>query len=157
MRLQWLQAYKQMPWRSQIKWSSRILTILIFSAMVIGLYLSVCAQAASIGLDIQKSEITKDDLESEIADLRSQLALLTSEREMEKRARDLGYGFSDLSNALYVAVPGYTDPQPANLAEPYTLQIIARPMVKPGYTQSLWDWLSRNTLQVENLPQGNRS
>jgi hypothetical protein len=157
MKLKWVQAYKQVPWRAQIKWGSRFLMILAISAMVIGLYLSVSAQAAAIGIDIQRSEVAKDNLESEIADMRSQLALLTSEKVMENRAKELGFDFADLSNALYVAVPGYVDRLPANLASPYDPQIIAHPLLKPGYTQSLWEWLAKNALQLESLQQGEQS
>lgn len=157
MKLHLIQAYKQVPWRAQLKWGSRFLVMLAITATIGGLYLSVSAQASAIGIDIQRSEVAKDDLRGEIADMRSQLALLTSEYEMENRAKELGFNFTDLSEAMYIIVPGYSNRQPANFAPASSHGLIMQPLIKPSYTQSLWDWLAKNALQLNESQEGETS
>ena len=53
MKNRLLQAYKQAPWRIQIQWIGLFLLGLVLVASIIGLYLSISAQAAASGRSIQ--------------------------------------------------------------------------------------------------------
>jgi hypothetical protein len=83
-----------------------ILLILVSAAIVAGIYLNVTARAAAIGRQIQEMQVriygyhylTGDagdgivpieELEQSIANLTSQLAILTSYQVMQERVKDL--------------------------------------------------------------------
>ncbi len=53
----------------------------------------------------------RQNLERQIADRKAQIAILTSAAVMEQRARDMGFERINPSDAVYVAIPGYTGKQ----------------------------------------------
>ena len=142
MRMGLVQAYKQTPWRIQAKWFSRFLLAVVAIVMVAGLYLSISAQTVAAGIEMQRQDINRDTMQRIIADLRSQVAYLTSENVMEERASVMGYTFTSLDQVHYVVVPGYHSPLPPNLAPPPGMDMIISPVIKASYTQSLWDWVT---------------
>ena len=139
MKIGLVQAYRQTPWRIQAKWFSRFLLVIVGVVMVAGLYLSISAQTASAGVEMQRQVIKRDTLRRDIADLSSQVAYLTSENVMEERARENGYEFAKAGQYTYVVVPGYRPHMPPNLAPPPGLDMIVQPVIKNSYTISLWD------------------
>jgi cell division protein FtsL len=151
------QAYKQAPWRTQLQWSGTFLLVLVTVVLIAGLYLSISARAATAGLEIQSLELLKEESSRNMADLRNQLAFLTSEAQMAKRAKDLGFRRKDASAPVYLVIPGYTGRKLALLAPPPGLDMITQPILKPAYTQSLWEWLYQgadtlNKIQLERQP-----
>jgi hypothetical protein len=146
MKLRLIQAYQQTPWRSQIKWGSRFLLVLVLAVMIAGLYLSISAQVATAGVEIQDNQFIKGELQREIADLSTQLAFLTSAREMEQRAESMEFSHTNFEQTKYVIVAGYSSPKPVNLAPPPGVNMIPQSLVKTAYTRSLWDWMSENAL-----------
>ena len=84
--IKFTQAYYQTPWRKQLQRIGLFLAFLVVCALVAGVYLSVNSRAAGIGRQIQYDRELIDKLEKQIADQQSQLAILTSAAEMEKRA-----------------------------------------------------------------------
>src|SRR4030067_1656418 len=99
------QAYSQAPWRRQMYMIGVILLILVCAAIVAGIYLNVTARAAAVGRQIQEMQVrvygyhylTSDpgevtvpieELEQRIANLTSQLAILTSYKVMQERGKD---------------------------------------------------------------------
>jgi hypothetical protein len=151
------QAYKQAPWRKQLQWSGTFLLGLVIVVLVSGLYLNISARAATAGLEIQSLEVLKEESTRNMADLRNQLAFLTSEAQMAKRANDLGFRRKNAADPVFLVVPGYTGRKLALLAPPPGLDMITQPIIKPAYTLSLWEWLyqSANTfskIQQEKLP-----
>jgi cell division protein FtsL len=135
------QAFKQAPWRTQLRSVGLILLILAIVVVVAGLYLSVSAQAAEAGLEIQKLETDKDKLQQQIADLSTFLAWMDSATKMEERARALGFQRITADQAVYVAVPGYTGRTPISVAQFVGTSRTSEDLIKPIYTQSLWDWM----------------
>ena len=142
MKMGLVQAYKQTPWRIQAKWFGLFLLVVVGVVMVAGLYLSVSAQIASAGIEMQQQDIKRDTVRREIADLRSQLAYLTSENVVEERARGMGYEFAKGGQFTYILVAGYRPPLLPNLAPPPGMDMIVQPILKSSYTQSLWDWVT---------------
>jgi cell division protein FtsL len=135
------QAQKQAPWRIRIQSAGMVFLILAGAIVVAALYLSVSAQAANAGLELQDLDNKKQDLEDQIADQETFLAWLDSTTKMEERATALGFERISADRALYVAVPGYTGPKPVLLAPLPGSRFFQDPVIKPGYTQSIWDWL----------------
>lgn len=139
-------AFQQAPWRRQLQWLGVFLLALILLVLVAGLYLHITARTAEVGVGVQRLENQKEELQLSIADLRLQVGELTSAEVMEKRALELGYVPADLDNALYLVVPDYAGRQPALLAAPPASEV-AKPVIVPAYTQSLWEWLFKGKLQ----------
>jgi cell division protein FtsB len=124
------------------------LLILVFIALVAGIYLNVTARTASVGREIQSMQAKIEKLEQANADLQSQLAFLVSAGEMEKRASDLGFRRIETEETLFVVVPEYVVRQPASLAPAPGPVVAGAQMVPPEYTESIFDWLSRQTFQL---------
>ncbi len=152
-----IQAYKQAPWRKQLQWSGTFLLVLVMGVLVAGLYLNISARAATAGLEIQSLEYSKEESTRNMADLRNQLAFLTSEAQMAKRAEALGFRRKNASDPVYLVIPGYTGRKLALLAPPPSLDMINQPIIKPAYTLSLWEWLYQGAdtfskIQLERQP-----
>jgi hypothetical protein len=59
---------------------------------------------------------------------------------MEKRAFDLGFRPNNPDQIAYMVVPGYPGRQAAIMAPPPQPPTIQQVIIKPAYTQSLWEW-----------------
>jgi len=139
-------AYQQAPWRRQLQWLGFFLLSLILVVLAAGMYLHITARTAEVGVGVQSLENQKEELQLSIADLRLQVGELTSAEVMERRALEMGFLPANLNEAVYLVVPGYTGRQPALLAAPPAAEV-AKPVLVPAYTQSLWEWLFQGKLQ----------
>jgi hypothetical protein len=149
-----IQAYQQAPWRSQVQAIGLFLLALVVAALVAGLYLSISAQTASEGIAIQDLETQREDMERQIADLKTQVGLLTSASQMEQRAKAMGYQPTDSNNTTYMVVSTYPGRQAAEFAPINAPQIQTRSLLKSDYTESLWEWLFQGALQLNNSVGG---
>jgi hypothetical protein len=147
-----IQAYRQAPWRVQLQWIVGFLLALVMVAIVASVYLSVSAQSAETGREIQNMQMESSDVESQIADLTSQLAGLTSATNMQKRAKDMGFVPVDPSKETFLVIPGYIGRQTANLAPPPGPSTVPTTLIRPSYTQSLWEWIFQGFLTNPLLP-----
>ncbi|UCH60185.1 MAG: hypothetical protein JSV61_01565 [Anaerolineales bacterium] len=134
------QAYSQTPWRKQLKFVVLFLLCVVFIALIAGIYLDVTARAATIGREIlyMRSEIA--ELELTNASLTTELAVLTSAKEMKTRALDLGFVSVEKGEIMYVLVPGYVPPQQPHLAPPPKPTKVIAANLPADYRQSLIDW-----------------
>lgn len=148
------QAYKQAPWRVQLQRLFYVALIIVMVLVVAALYLNISAQAANAGMDFQGLEWTREDLARQIANDEVILGQVTSEENMVARAKALGFTTIALDQAMYVVVPGYTGRQPAAFAPAPGLDMYADPIIKPSYTQSLWEWLFQGVLTWTNAAGG---
>lgn len=148
MKNRFIQAYQQAPWRTQLQWIGFFLLGLVIIVTVAGLYLSITAQSTTAGVEIKELELEKETLDRQIADLKTQLAILTSAKVMKDRAEDLGYIPADPSQAVYVVVPGYTGRQPEIVALPVQPEDQSKSQIDAAYRQSLWEWLFENTSRL---------
>jgi cell division protein FtsL len=149
-----LQAYKQAPWRVQLQWFLMLLGMLVVVVVVASVYLDVSTRAATAGLEIQRLEYSKEETLRKIADLKIKLAHLTSQEVMEARATDLGYEDVDPTTVLYLMVDNYPGRQPVMMAAPPSRRVTNPPLVKPSYTQSLWEFLSQGFLALSETSVG---
>jgi cell division protein FtsB len=136
------QAYSQAPWRKQLQWIGLIMLAMILIAMVAGIYLSVSAQASTSGREIQILYAEMEEIRRNIENMESQIAFLTSNAEMDKRARELGFSLVASDDIFYILVPGYSKPDQVEIAGAPGAPLPIIPVVAPEYTQSLVDWLS---------------
>jgi len=149
-----IQAYRQAPWRVQLQWIVLFLLGLVLVAFVAAIYLSVSARSATTGREIQWMEYESETIQSQIADLETKLAFLTSAGQMQTRANEMGFVQAEPGNELYLVVPGYTGRQPAVLAPPPGPAVVAVPLIRPNYTQSLWEWLFQGFLSMPVAKEG---
>ena len=139
------QAYSQAPWRKQLQLIGLFSLIVVLTALVAGLHLSVTARAATYGREILEMQTEMEKVELEIADLQAEMALLTASEMMAARARALGFRPVTAEEPMYLLAPGYVERQPAVLApprKPITFQSAGLP---PEYTESIFEWLQRQT------------
>ncbi|MDR3575927.1 MAG: hypothetical protein P4L50_18850 [Anaerolineaceae bacterium] len=149
-----IQAYQQAPWRSQVQAIGLFLLALVVAALVAGLYLSISAQTSAEGIAIMNLENQKEDLQRQIADLKTQVGMLTSASVMQQRAQALGYQVTDSSNSTYMDVANYPGRQAAELAPTDPPQVQTQSLIKSDYTESLWGWLFQGALQINNSVGG---
>jgi hypothetical protein len=134
-----IHAYRQAPWRVQRQWIGAFLLVVVGAAMIAALYLDVTARAAVAGREIQEMRIQITTVQRENADLETQLADLTSTVIMQKRAEALGYRPVQPGELDYVAVPGFTLPEPAILLAADDNAPVVQTLPEE-YTQSLLEW-----------------
>jgi len=133
--------YQQAEWRIQRQWIGLILLGLVVVVLVAAAYLSVTARTALAGRQVQdlKQEITSNEFVN--ADLKVELAQLTSKETMAPKAMEMGYHEISPEEITYVMVAGYSPRPdfkitPAAGAEPEVL-------MAPEYSESLIDWFIR--------------
>lgn len=153
-KLNFSQAFKQAPWRSQVQFVGLFLLGLVIVLVVAGLYLSISGQAAEAGLETYNLNYDRKTLERSIADAKAQLALNSSSAVMETRAEALGFTVADPAEVVYVVVPGYTGRATAILAPPPEVTQSQSVVVKSEYRESLWDWLFQGINRLSSSVKG---
>lgn len=137
------QAYQQAPWRTQIQMLGMFSLVLVFVALVSGIYLNLSSRKAETGREIQEMRASIIELKRSNASLTSQLATLYSTQRMVERADDLGFEPVAKEEIVYLAVEGYTPRQPVYLAQKTQPQLAGGVVLPPQYTESLLEWLAR--------------
>ncbi len=138
------QTYSQAPWRTQYQLIGLFSLVVVSIAIVAGVYLHVSARAAAVGREIQKMQYEIEAIDLDIESSKSELAMILSTGEMERRAQALGFEPVDPENILYISVPGYVESQSETLApSPHQRVVTGAPVKPPEYTESLFDWLRR--------------
>jgi cell division protein FtsL len=141
------QAYSQAPWRKQLQLIGLFSLVVILGALVAGIYLNVTARAATTGRSIQDMRRSIERLKRSNADLQTQLALITSNAEMEKRALELGFSPIDPNQIQYLIVPGYHSRQPVISAPLASPALSSAPMASAEYGQSLFEWIRERVFE----------
>jgi hypothetical protein len=136
-----IQAYRQTPWRGQLRWVGLFLLALVVVALIAGMYLNITAQTVAAGVLIQELNNERTQLMLNISNEETALADIKSTDQMQKRADELGFQRSDLHGALYLQISSYSGRQGVHLGEAYTSTTLPRQLIKPSYTQSLWEWI----------------
>jgi len=152
-----IQAYQQTPWRRQLQRIAYFMLALVLVALVAGLYLSVTAQTAAAGIEIQNMEDMREQLLRSNADLKSQLAQLTTVENMTSRAQEMGFEPVNQDEVIYMVISEYMGRPAASFAPASsTTQLLPRAIIRPSYTQSLWEWLldEMSDLNSKNGRQG---
>jgi cell division protein FtsB len=148
-----VQAYRQAPWRIATQRGVLFLIVAILGASTLWVMVSVTVQAASAGLEIQNLQYRRESIEREIAGLRTEFAMQTSSARMQKRAAEMGFQPVDPEQITYLVVPGYTG-RASVIHAPPPGRRIQPPLIKPSYTQSLWEWMLQGILEVSEREGG---
>ncbi|MEN4013611.1 MAG: hypothetical protein AB1453_14110 [Chloroflexota bacterium] len=151
-----IQAYRQAPWRVQLQWLGMFLLTLVVAMLIAGVYLYISGEAAETGSRIKRLELEREALAIRIADLRTQLALVNSSAVMSERAEALGFRPANQEDITYLPVEGYVERPVVFLAPPPTAPRKEVNLIRPAYTQSLWDWLYQGTFQIMETRGGQR-
>jgi hypothetical protein len=126
------------------------LLVVIFAALVAGIYLDVTARTATFGREIQVMEEEIESLKLTNADLESRLAFMSSMEEMEKRARSLGFERLQKDESTFIVVPGYIPREHARLAPPPGPVKAVAAALPAAFTESLFDWFQRSVLPTRS-------
>ena len=146
-------AYKQTPWRTQLRAGAWVLLGLVVFALIAVTNLRISAKTYATGIEIQMLESEKEDISHQIADLRNQLGTITSYSQMAERAAENGYApISGSGQVIYLTVPGYQPPAVV-IDSAQFLEAPANPILKPAYTQSLWDVVFGSGLKLDKYSQ----
>jgi hypothetical protein len=144
-----LQAFQQAPWRVQIQRLGLIFIGLVIFGLTAGLYLSITANSYATGVEAQQYENRRDELQRDIANMRTQKALFITSSIVEKRSKDLKFEAPSQDKLIYLVVPGYTGRQLDIKTSPAS-QEIKHSLIKPAFTQSLWEFLVQGILLMGN-------
>ncbi len=142
MKTNFLQAYKQAPWRIQLQWIGLFLLVLLSVALVAGVYLSISGKAATTGRNIQILESDIEILRLEINDLSTHLANISSAKVMQERLENMDMMEMDTDLAMYLEVPGYLGRDVVVIAPPVQENGNTTKTILPEFTESLWDWFA---------------
>ncbi|MDO9545733.1 MAG: hypothetical protein Q7J07_03155 [Pelolinea sp.] len=151
------QAYKQAPWRRQIQSIGLSLLPVVAIAIFIMLYLVISAQAAAAGLEIMNLHFDEEEILRKIANQRTQLALITSFTQMQKRAEKLGYEPASESNIQYIKISGYQGKNAVLIAPPPGIENESALLVNDLYNESLANWFVETFFITSQSSQGDGS
>jgi len=136
-----MQAYKLVPWRSQLQWLGLCILSLVLLSLVAWLYLTISAKASIAGRSIQEYQYQKSKAEQAIAALETDLAMTSSYSAMTVRAKTLGFKEIGTDRFEYMVVPGYGGKPAAEFAPENFSVLTHSDTISPEFTQSLWDWV----------------
>lgn len=140
---EFIQAYKEAPWRRQMQMIGVVSSGVVALALVAAIYLNITARSATAGRLVQQLQSDRADLEQQIEDLQTQLAFILSVEQMQKRASDLGFEPVSPSAITYLRVAEYqARPTGAELAPRAGSEFGAVAPLPAEYTDSLFDWLA---------------
>jgi len=136
-----MQAYKLVPWRSQLQWLGLSILSLVLLSLIAWLYLTISAKAAIAGRAIQEYQYQKTKSEQSIAALETELAMATAYGSMTERAKKLGFKEVGTGRFEYMIIPGFGGRPEAELAPDTVMIQTHSSAMSPEFTQSLWDWV----------------
>jgi len=142
------QAYRQKPWRIQMQWISRVLTILVIVVLAVILNLNIISRSAHAGVQVRILEAERERLERTISGNRTTLAELTSAKVMKQRAKELGYQPVRQDQIEYIYMAGYLEKDSLPVEIPLKRNQQNSNLINPVYTQSIWDWLFQGTFTL---------
>jgi hypothetical protein len=137
------QAFKQAPWRVQLRLTSGSMLPLITLLIVGGMYLAVNARHARAGRHVLDLQGQQAELLRFNAELGATLAELTSPERMYQRALDLGFRPAYPAEIEFILVEDYVEPSPFVAPRPPASANTGEGMLSPAYTETLGEWLLR--------------
>ncbi len=141
-------AYKQAPWRLKIRGIAWVIVFVVAFIVIALTNLNISARTYAAGIEAQRLIGEKETLNQKIADLRNRLGVTTSFRYVSSRYSEIGFHtFNNSDAVVYLSVPGYYVPELEIDLQPSTKNQ-ASPILKPVYTQSLWDLLLEGAIKL---------
>jgi len=137
------QAFRQAPWRLQVRLTSGAVLPVITLLVVAGIYLAVNAKVATAGREVLTLEDRRADLQRSNAELMTTLAQLTSPARLMERATAAGFRPAGPDEIDYVVVDGYAPPPDFIAPSPPSSPSEGMTALSPAFTETLGEWLSR--------------
>jgi hypothetical protein len=147
MANRFFQAFQQAPWRVQAQRLGLVFMGLVVFGLTAGIYLSISASAYAAGVEVQQYENRQEELHRDIANMQTDKAMLVSSSNLEKRAHDLGFEVPSSDTLTYLVVPGYAGHE-LNIKTSPASQDMKHSLIKPAFTQSLWEYLVQGILMM---------
>ena len=141
-----VQAYRELPWRRQIRWLTWALAGVVVVAAIIALEVHLSSQAMLLGYQAQSLRRRTLLEQREIVDMETQLAEMQAMDVLLRQAEAKGYGPVLPSQAHFVPVPAnlvVEEDESVPRAVPAALN--ADPLPE-AYTISLLRWLEHYLL-----------
>jgi cell division protein FtsL len=137
------QAYRQAPWRLQVRMTGTTALLVVALLIAAGLYLAVNAKVANAGRTLLTLEAERSDLERENAELMTLFAQITSPDRLLERAVSMGFRPALPGEIEYFAVPGYQAESAFLAPQPPTSTEDRASGLSPAFTETLGEWLAR--------------
>jgi hypothetical protein len=137
------QAFRQNPWRVQLRVTGRTVQVTVVLLVIAGLYLAVNARLADAGRQVLVLEDRREVLQRASAELTAQYAQKTNPHRMLERAAELGYKPADPDEIFYLQVEGYVPPPAFVAPRPPTTRLEGATRLSPAYTETLGEWMTR--------------
>ncbi len=144
MKRRTIQAYKQAPWRLQLRFTGNSLLPLICLLIVGGMYLAISARLTKAGREVLELEEERSNLARQQAELTATLAELNSPERMVERALSMGFKPVGPDQVQYIIVEGYEEPEPFVAPQPPNPPGVGEGSLSPAYTETLGAWLYRH-------------
>jgi cell division protein FtsL len=147
------QAFRQVPWRSQVHILVLVSVILVAIGIVSAFLLNITSQTSQNGRDIQVMQQEIGAIELENSALQAEWAELTSYKNMQARAADLRFDPVDPEEIEFIVVAGYYGEPPPRLASLNRPPLTSEQRRPVEYTESVFTWLTDVIhLQLEAKP-----
>lgn len=143
MRRHRTQAFRQSPWRVQVRSVGKSLQWLVIGLVVGGLYLAINAKVARSGREILVLEDRREDFLRSNSELTAMLAAMTTPSHMMDLAYGAGFLPAGLADIVYLPVENYVPIDPFVAPRPPAEHREGGTMLSPTYTETLADWLTR--------------
>lgn len=137
------QAFRQAPWRVQVRSTSSTLLLLLGLLAVGAMYLAVSAKLADAGRRVLVLEARRSELMRENALLTARLAEMTAPHVMLARALGLGFQPAGPRDIEYVSVEGYRPPDAFVAPRPPGTFWEVGIGLSPAFTETLGEWFTR--------------
>jgi hypothetical protein len=136
-------AFKQAPWRLQMRFSGNTMLAIIALLTVGGMYLAINARLARAGRRVLELQNERANLMRQYSEYASTLAELTSPDQMLEKAIGLDFEPAGPGDIRYVLVEGYTGVDPFVAPRPPSAGASGEETLSPAYTETLGEWLKR--------------
>lgn len=137
------QAFKQAPWRNQLRFTGATMLWIMVLLVLGGMYLAVSAKLADVGRQVLELEEEREELLDERDDLSVDLAQLTSPQRMSERAGAMGFRPAGASDVEYLKLEGYVEAAPFIAPRPISTTRVSGQSLSPAYTETLIDRVER--------------
>jgi hypothetical protein len=136
------QAFRQAPWRLQIRATSRTALWIVGLLVLGGLYLAVNAKVARAGRELLVLERQQEVLARANAELNATYAQLTAPDQMLARAAYLGFRPVQPEEVEYIRVEGAPTTPTFIAPRPPRSDSVRLGMLSPSYTETLGERLA---------------
>ncbi len=145
-------AFRQAPWRLQVRLTGGVALPLVGLLIVAGMYLAVNAEVADAGRRLLVLRQRRSELERGNAELLTHLAQMTSPQRLLERASSMGFQPARPDEIEYLAVPGWTPPPDFVAPSPPGSRLSTAAGLSPAFTETWGEWLSRWLAADEGAP-----